>query len=136
MNDRTWQVILTILGGLIAGAIGFFTGWLLNRWQRDGERSAAIENRKREFQAFLSQMRGQANWIYPAGQFSVFFKNVTPNFLHAASFIRRDFTGEKKTTFGKLVDSISNYEHGKSEAQNQERILDSIDEIYAFVENA
>lgn len=134
MNDRTWQVILTILGGVIAGVIGLLTGFVLNKWQRAAEREAGIEDRKRKFLAFLIQMRGQTNWVYPAGQFSVFFKNVTPNFLHAASFIQKDFTAEKQAAFGSLVEGISNYEHGKSENQNQERILNAIDKLAAFVE--
>lgn len=52
MNERIWQVVLTVLGGVITGAIGLYTGWLLNRCQRS--RSA-----KDDFRIFVNSKINQ-----------------------------------------------------------------------------
>jgi hypothetical protein len=136
MKERTWQAILTILGGVIAGIEGFVSAWWINKLQRDGEQAAALQNRRREFLAFMAQFRAQANWQYRKDEFYLFLRNVTPNFHHASSLIRKDIAAEKGQAFERFIVAVSTCDHGKNEEGNQEQLLKSIDALVLFVKES
>lgn len=95
MNEHTFQVVLTILGGFIAALVGLLTGWILNRRQRADEKAAVIENRRRGFLAAMNQIRHQASFVNYE-KMGETYKSLLPLISYQAGLIRDDFSHVSK----------------------------------------
>jgi hypothetical protein len=133
MNEHEFQVFLTVLGGFLAGILGFFGGWLLNGWQNRRSREIEIANRRREFLSFLSKLRIEIHQPHPDFQ-KFYLVNIAE--LHRwKGFIIEDVPAEKRAEFVHLVSIASGQGIQENEQQrNISPVIESIDKISSFFE--
>lgn len=142
--DKIWEAFLVVLGGIITGGIGVFTGWLINKWQRDGDREAikhaafiAKVERRRVFLAFMAQLKSEAINTHPT-HWGEFWNNKIPNLRHSAELILEDFRPqESRTAFEALIAAVCDLtENQIYNWQNKEAIIEGFGKITLFVKNA
>jgi hypothetical protein len=134
--DKIWETILVVLGGIITGGIGLFTGWLLHNLQRAGERAAGIENRRREFLAFMAELLAEAQLHHPPNTFGTWYGNKKPNLQHAATLIRGDFAKDRRAEFDKLISIAGGFSGAEVEnpQTGQKNLLKAIHDVIEFTE--
>ena len=138
--DKIWETFLVVLGGIISGGIGLLAGWLLNKWQRESERTAGMESRRCYFLAFLKKWRTEiftpsdekigGRYDLPAASVSA-FQNDLSSFNFQAVLVQNDFPDRQR--FNSLTERISGL---KSENWNKKQprdvICEAIDALINF----
>jgi len=133
VNERNFQIFLTILGGIIAGIIGVVVGLFLNWIQRRDEKALEIENRCRNFLANMKQIHLESTLINCADMGEI-YKNIFPRIIYHAGLIQGDFINDIEG-FEECLARFYRLDGIKIEKpHNQAEIIQAIELFIGFVE--
>jgi hypothetical protein len=131
-NDIILEAIKLILAGIIGGLIGARAN---DRLTRNRERESGVANRKRDFLAFMAQLKAQA-MVTHITEFGEFYANKIPNLRHSSELIAGDFHAGKRADFEVLVAAACDLtEKDIYNPNNKQEIMARVEEIIAFVKN-
>jgi hypothetical protein len=134
---HVYEIIRLIGAGIVGGLIASYA---THRFTLSRERASGIRNRRRDFRAFVVQFRSEAADRYHPDikYFVMFYRDKIPNLRHAAATIADDFPRQRRVKFDELVSAASSAFTAKqaSEADGRKHVIDSLDAILRFLDNA
>ena len=136
MSDKLWETFLTIFGGAVTGAIGWFTGWSLNKRQRTDAKQDAIELKLEEFIALLAKVinEGKTAPHNEPNKMVEFYRSNLPEVFSLAFKIKNDFVGNERAHLMRLVSDACNLTLSEMYAGDQTDNLKKIQDLLEFVE--
>jgi hypothetical protein len=139
LQNMKSDFVFTVLGGFISGGIGFLSSWILDRMRRNKERAVSVENRRRDFLAFMEETRNEAVRTHVTKSFDFYFR-ILPKVKFAAALVRDDFTGEKRIEFNKVISDVCDLNEtdigtASHNTDVRSEILKRIDNVIEFIEH-
>jgi hypothetical protein len=135
MNLQVIAIVITVVGWPLTAFIAYRFGQHSQKLQREHAAKSAIQDRKREFLAFMQAWRVEVDRRYlESGGFArnpSAYADVVSEFRAAAEMIRKDFTRDSRTKFEQLVSTVSS-----CRAIDHKKVVQAIDELVAHVDAA